>query len=44
MVEVFHSGGDPCVTMRRFLESVGDEGLASLREVMHDVMSTRAAC
>ncbi len=44
MVEVFHSGGDLCVTMRRFLESVGDEGLASLREVMHDLMSTRAAC
>ncbi len=44
MVEVFHSGGDRSVTMRRFLESVDDEGLASLRKAMLDVMSTRAAC
>jgi predicted transcriptional regulator len=44
MVEVFLSGGDPSVTMRRFVESVGDEGLASLREVMNDVMTTREAC
>jgi predicted transcriptional regulator len=44
MVEVFQSGGDPSVTMRRFLESVGDEGLASLREVMNDVITTREAC
>lgn len=43
MVEVFHSGGDSCVTMRRFLESVGDEGLANLRAALKDVMSTRAA-
>jgi predicted transcriptional regulator len=43
MIEVLHSGGDRFVTMRRFLESVGDEGLASLREAVHDVMSTRAA-
>jgi predicted transcriptional regulator len=43
MVEVFHSGGDRCVTMRRFIESVGDEGLANLRAALKDVMSTRAA-
>jgi predicted transcriptional regulator len=43
MVEVFHSGGNRSVTMRRFLESVGDESLASLREVMNDVMTARAA-
>jgi predicted transcriptional regulator len=42
MIEVLHSGGDPGVTMRRFLESVGDEGLASVREAMNDVI-TRAA-
>ncbi|HKB30334.1 MAG TPA: BlaI/MecI/CopY family transcriptional regulator [Streptosporangiaceae bacterium] len=44
MVEVWQSGGDRFVTMRRFLESVGDEGLASLREAMQDLMSARAAC
>ncbi len=43
MVEVLHSGGDRHVTMRRFVESVGDENLASLRDAMHDVTSTRAA-
>ncbi|MGE5292758.1 MAG: BlaI/MecI/CopY family transcriptional regulator [Micromonosporaceae bacterium] len=43
MVEVLHSGGDRFVTMRRFLESVGDEGLASLRAALQDVKSTRAA-
>jgi len=44
MVEVWQSGGDRFVTMRRFLESVGDEGLASLRQAMQDLMSARAAC
>jgi len=44
MVEVFQSGGDPGVTMRRFLEAVGDEGLASLRKAMNDVTATRRAC
>jgi predicted transcriptional regulator len=43
MVEVLHSGGDRAVTMRRFLESVGEEGIASMREAIHDVLSTRAA-
>jgi predicted transcriptional regulator len=43
MVEVLHSGGDRGVTMRRFLESVGEEGIASMREAIQDVMSTRAA-
>jgi predicted transcriptional regulator len=43
MVEVLHSGGDCSVTMRRFLESVSDESLASLSEAMRDIMSTRAA-
>jgi predicted transcriptional regulator len=43
MVEVLQSGGDSLVTMRRFLESVGDEGLANIRAALQDVMSTRAA-
>jgi predicted transcriptional regulator len=43
MVEVLHSGGDQFVTMRRFLEAVGDEGLASVREAMRDLPPTRAA-
>jgi predicted transcriptional regulator len=43
MVEVFRSGGDMFVTMRRFLESVGDEGLANLRAALQDITSTCAA-
>jgi len=43
MVEVLHSGGDRFVTIRRFLEAVGDEGLASFREAMRDMPPTCAA-
>ncbi len=43
MVEVLHSGGNRFVTMRRFLETVGDEGLASVREAMRDMPTTGAA-
>jgi len=41
MVEVLHSGGNRFVTMRRFLETVGDEGLATLREAMRDMSAAR---
>lgn len=43
MVEVLHSGGNRFVTMRRFLEAVGEEGLASLREAMRDMPPRRVA-
>ncbi len=41
MVEVLHSGGNRFVTIRRFLETVGDEGLATLREAMRDMSAAR---
>jgi predicted transcriptional regulator len=43
MLEVLRSGGEAWMTMRRFLDSVDDDGLASIREAMHDVMSRRRA-
>jgi predicted transcriptional regulator len=43
MLEVLRSGGEACMTLRRFLECVDDDGLASIREAMHDVMSRRKA-
>jgi predicted transcriptional regulator len=43
MLEVLRSGGEAWMTMRRFLECVDDDGLASIREAMHDVMSRRRA-
>jgi predicted transcriptional regulator len=43
MLEVLRSGGETCMTMRRFLECVDDDGLASFRDAMHDVMSRRKA-
>jgi predicted transcriptional regulator len=43
MLEVLRSGGEACMTMRRFLECVDDDGLASIRDAMHDVMSRRKA-
>jgi predicted transcriptional regulator len=43
MVEVLHSGGNKFETMRRFLESVGDDGLANVSDALQDVMSARAA-
>ena len=43
MLEVLRSGGEAFMTMRRFLECVDDDGLASIREAMHDVMSRRKA-
>ena len=43
MLEVLRSGGEAWMTMRRFLECVDDDGLASIRDAMHDVMSRRKA-
>jgi predicted transcriptional regulator len=43
MLEVLRSGGEAWMTMRRFLECVDDDGLASIRDAMHDVVSRRKA-
>jgi predicted transcriptional regulator len=43
MAEVLHSGGDPVVTMRHFLELFGDDGLAGLLDTLSEVMSARTA-
>lgn len=43
MLEVLRSGGETCMTMRRFLECVDDDGLARFRDAMRDVMSRRKA-
>jgi predicted transcriptional regulator len=41
MAEVLRSGGNRVVTMRRFIESVSDEEMESLRIAVKDVISLR---
>jgi predicted transcriptional regulator len=41
MAEVLRSGGNHVVTMRRFIESVSDEEMESLRTAVKDVNSLR---
>src|SRR5262252_8163883 len=43
MAEVLHSGGDQDVTMRRFIERVNDEEIASLCSALADARSRRLA-